>query len=152
MMPSHRFHSIQLTVREQITIEDFQDGWWRCCLKIFKMADMEAILDIGTEWFQHFLLSIWPQCLPPSLGSIWLRVREQMWFQDFQDGCPGTFKQFWISMSLQCFPLSFWSIQLMVWEEMTFEEFQYGCHLGYQNGTIFAILNLYVTPMPPIKF
>ena len=23
----------------------------RCCLKIFKMADMAAILDIGTEWF-----------------------------------------------------------------------------------------------------
>ena len=29
---------------------------------------------------------MWPQCLPPSLGSIWLRVKEQMWFQDFQDG------------------------------------------------------------------
>ena len=40
----------------------------------------------------------------------------------------------------------------MVWEEMSFEEFQYGCHgchLGYQNGTILAILNLYVAPMPP---
>ena len=42
----------------------------------------------------------------------------------------------------------------MVWE-MSFEEFQYGCHcghLGYQNGTILAILNLYVALMPPIKF
>ena len=27
-----------------------------------------------------------------------------------------------------------------------------GCHLGYQNGTILAILSLYVTPTPPIKF
>ena len=27
-----------------------------------------------------------------------------------------------------------------------------GGHLGYQNGTISAILNLYVAPMPPIKF
>ena len=25
-------------------------------------------------------------------------------------------------------------------------------HLGYQNETILAILNLYVAPMPPIKF
>ena len=43
----------------------------------------------------------------------------------------------------------------MVWEEMSFEEFQdgrHGGHLGYQNGTILAILNLYVTVMPPIKF
>ena len=43
----------------------------------------------------------------------------------------------------------------MVWEEMSFEEFQddhYGSHLGYRNGTILAILNLYVSPKPPIKF
>ena len=38
---------------------------------------------------------------------------------------------------------------------MPFKEFQnghYGCHFGYRNGTILAILNLYVAPMPPIKF
>ena len=35
---------------------------------------------------------------------------------------------------------------------MSFEEFQDGRHLGYWNGTILAILNLYVTVMPPIKF
>ena len=60
-----------------------------------------------------------------------------------------------ISMSLRSFPSSFSSIQLTVWEEMSFEEVQDGCHggcLGYQNGTILAILNLYVAPMPPIKF
>ena len=39
----------------------------------------------------------------------------------------------------------------MVWEEMAFEEFQDGCN-RYRNGTILAILNLYVTPMHPIKF
>ena len=46
----------------------------------------------------------------------------------------------------------------MVWEEMSFEEFQDGRHLGYRNGTILVILNLYVTVilnlyvtvMPPI--
>ena len=38
---------------------------------------------------------------------------------------------------------------------MSFEEFQngvHGGHLGYRNGTTLAILNLYVAPMPPIKF
>ena len=38
---------------------------------------------------------------------------------------------------------------------MSFEEFQDclpGGHLGYRNGTIFAILNHSVTVMPPIKF
>ena len=43
----------------------------------------------------------------------------------------------------------------MVWEKMSFEEFQDGYrggHLKYRNGTILAILNLYVALMPPIKF
>ena len=37
---------------------------------------------------------------------------------------------------------------------MSFEESQDGCgsHLGYQKRMILAILNLYVTVMPPIKF
>ena len=35
---------------------------------------------------------------------------------------------------------------------MSFVEFQVGGHLGYQNGTIFAILNLHVATMPPTKF
>ena len=34
---------------------------------------------------------------------------------------------------------------------MLFGEFQDGHH-GYRNGMILAILNLYVAPMPPIKF
>ena len=32
------------------------------------------------------------------------------------------------------------------------KEFQDGDHLGYRNGTILAIQNLYVAPMPLIKF
>ena len=43
----------------------------------------------------------------------------------------------------------------MVWEVMSFEEFQdrhHGGRLGYQNGTILAILNLCLTVMHPIKF
>ena len=46
-------------------------------------------------------------------------------------------------MSLWCFTSSFSSIQLSVWEAMSFE---------YRNGTILAIPNRYITPMPPIKF
>ena len=58
-------------------------------------------------------------------------------------------------MLLRCFPSSFSSIQLTIWEKMAFEKFQegrHGGHLGYQNGMFLAILNLYVAPMPPIKF
>ena len=65
------------------------------------------------------------------------------------------FQQFWIFVSLWCLSSSFDWIPLTVWEEMSFEEFQdgrHGGHLGYQNGMILAILNLYVTVMPPIKF
>ena len=43
----------------------------------------------------------------------------------------------------------------MVLEEISFEEFQdghHGGHLGYQNGTILAILNLCVTVMLPFNF
>ena len=42
----------------------------------------------------------------------------------------------------------------MVWEEMSFEfqDGHHGGHLGYRSGMILAILNLYVTLMPPIKF
>ena len=38
---------------------------------------------------------------------------------------------------------------------MPFEEFQdghHGSHLGYWNGRILAILNLYNAPVPPIIF
>ena len=43
----------------------------------------------------------------------------------------------------------------MGWEDISFQEFQDGCWgglLGYRNGTVLTILNLYVTVMPPIKF
>ena len=59
------------------------------------------------------------------------------------------------SISLRCLSSSFGSIWLTVCEEMSFEEFQdghHGSHLGYQNRTILANLNLYVALMPSIKF
>ena len=46
---------------------------------------------------------------------------------------------------------SFGSIQNMVLE-ISFEEFQDGCQLGYQNGTILAILYLHVAQMLLAKF
>ena len=64
-------------------------------------------------------------------------------FEEFQDGC----SLFNYDASHQVLA------QSTVWEEMSFEEFQDGHRsLGYRNGTILAILNLYVAPMPPIKF
>ena len=35
---------------------------------------------------------------------------------------------------------------------MSFKEFQDGRHVEYQNGTNLAFLNLYVAPIPPIKY
>ena len=64
-------------------------------------------------------------------------------------------KQFKISMLPQCLPPRLGSIQVMAQEQIWFEDFQdghHGRHLDYQNRTILAILNLYVAPMPPIKF
>ena len=52
-------------------------------------------------------------------------------------------------------PIKFQLNLIMVWEEISFAEFQdgrHGDHLGYQNTTILAILNLCITVMPPIKF
>ena len=86
-MPSTIFHSIRLIVREQITIEDFQDGRRRCCLKIFKMADMAAILDIGTGMILGILNL---PCGPNASHQVWaqsdLGFRSRCGFQDFQDG------------------------------------------------------------------
>ena len=52
-------------------------------------------------------------------------------------------------------PIMFQLKQTSVLEQMWFEDFQdgyHGGHLGYQNGTILAILPLHAAPMPSIKF
>ena len=140
---------------------------------------------------------MWPQCHPPSLGSIWLGFRSRCGLKIFKNETisailtlyvtpmlPIKFRlnptyglredvvwriSIWLpwqpswilerkedfSNSESLCPSSFGSIQLTVWDEMSFEEFQdcrHGGHFGYRNGTILAILNLYVVPMPPIKF
>ena len=81
----------------------------RCRLQNFKMAAKAAILDIGMERFQQFLISMLLRCLPSSFGSIWHGLGDVVW------------------------RISRWS----PWR--------------YWNGMILAILNLFVTLMPPIK-
>ena len=85
----------------------------------------------------------------------------EMSFEEFQDGHHGgqfgylNGKDFSNSESLCHCDASnqvFGSTQLMVWEEMSFELFQDGVQLGYGNKMILAILSLYNSPKPPIKF
>ena len=55
------------------------------CLKTLKMADMAAILDIGTEFFRNSK----SPCGLNASDQVWAksdRVWEQMWFQNFQEG------------------------------------------------------------------
>ena len=61
----------------------------RCHLKISKMDDMAAILDIGVERFKQFWISMSLWCLQSSFGSIRHTVWEEMSFEEFQDGCRG---------------------------------------------------------------
>ena len=100
-------------------------------------------------------------CLPSSFRSIQLLVWE-MSFEEFQDGIHGAIldskrNDFSNSESLSPSEASLHvsAESNTVWGKMSFEEFQDGHHgglLGYQNEMILAILNLYVAPMPPIKF
>ena len=98
-----------------------------------------------------------------SFASIRLKIREQMRFEEFQDGHLGSHLRYLNRTILAILnlyvapmpPIKFGPIRIMVWEEMSFEKFQdglHGCHLGYQNETNLAVLNLHVSPMPPTKF
>ena len=144
----------------------------RCDLKNFKMA---AILDIGTEGFKQFWITITPQCLPSCLSSSRLTVWQEMWFKDFHDGCHGgnlgyQNRTILAILNLHAAPMPSTKFplhptycsgadnnwRLSNWpKEMLIEDFQngwHGSHLGYRNGQILAILNLHVAPMPPTKF
>ena len=133
------FSSIWFTVREQITIENFQDGrhgfWWRCrkCEKLLKdimMRDWPWSTDHGINW---------PGAKAPG----------ELTIEDLQDGCCGSHrgyssKMFLAILNLHCTPchpnVSIW---LTIWEQMKFENFQDGHpggHLRYQTRTILAIL------------
>ena len=97
---------------------------------------------------------MWPQCLPPSLGSIWLRVPEQTWFQDFQDGSPPR-RPNWIARcndfsNSESLWRSLASLQVSAQSNLRFK--RRCCLKNFKMATILAILNLYVAPMPPIEF
>ena len=73
----------------------------------FKMATMVTILAIRTEWLEQFWISMLPWCLQPRLGSTG-QSWEQMWLQDFQDGCHGLdigMQQFLAILNLHVAPI-----------------------------------------------
>ena len=96
-------------------------------------------------------------------NSYQLSFREQMWFDDFQDGhhCG----HLWyrnattltdLNLHVAAMPPTMFQLKLaLVLEDMWFEAFQdghHGVHFWYMNGMILAILNLYFPSMPTIKF
>ena len=98
-----------------------------------------------------------PQRLQPNFGLIRLTVREQMPFEDFQDGRPdghlrqrnGTILAVLNLSSSWFLPPSFDLIRLTVRGQITTEYFQDGrggSNLGYRNKMILAILNVHVIP------
>ena len=127
----------------------------------FQDGDSQASKTINNDWavsidltdaYLHILLPIkFPLNPTYSLGGdvIW---RIPIWLPWWPSWISER-NNFSHSESL-CLPSSFGSIRPTVWDKMSFEEFQDGRHghLRYRNGTILAILNLYNTPMPPIKF
>ena len=100
-----------------------------------------------------------PKCLPPSFGSIWLTVREQITTEDFQDDHRGSHLGHCNKMILAILNLHVTQMPpTKFWLNLTY-------HLGadvvwrfprwlpeYRNRMILAILNLYVALIPPIKF
>ena len=96
----------------------------------------------------------------PSLASIRLNVREQMWFEYFQDGHNvghlGYRNEMNLAiLNLHVFPMPPAKFRLKLtcgFGGYVVEEFRHGVHLGYRNETIIAILCIHVAPMPPTKF
>ena len=98
-----------------------------------------------------------PQCLPSSFSSPWLTVWEEMWIEEFQAGAIlDTGTEAILNFHNTPMPQScLSSIRLTIWKQIWFEDFHngcHGCHLGYQNRTILAILNLHAAPMPSTTF
>ena len=142
------FPSIQLTVREQITIEDLQDSRRRFCSKIFKKAD-------------NFINS---ESLCRFDASKQVLTQSDLWFgricrlKNFKMAAMGISerKDFSNSESLCHCDVSH---QLLVQSNLRFrrrcqlKNFKMASMAAILDiGTTLAILNLYVAPMPPIKF
>ena len=102
-----------------------------------------------------------PRCLPPSFGSIWLTIREQIIFEGFQDGHSGDILRYRNNMILANLNLLIAPMPPITWPQSLTPSFDYsdlpfgsrcGGHLRCRNRLILAILNCYVAPMPPTKF
>ena len=122
------FRSIRLTVWERITIQDFKDGH----------HGYHHGYDGDVENWDKILTDI--------------RMRDGPWSTDHGIS---VLEYSWISVSPTYLPPSFGSSWLTNREQLRCEDFQdghLGGHLRYRNRTSLLILNLYVAPMPPIKF
>ena len=151
-MPPTKFQLIiQITLREQMSFQDFPAGhhgshfryWNGMILAILNLhvTPMPPTM-FGLNPTYHSVDVVWRFSRWPPWQSSW--ILEQNSFSNSESPC-----------YFRCLPSSFSSIRLTVWEEMLFEDFQddrHGCHLGYRNRTILAILNLHVATIPTIKF
>ena len=142
------FDSIRSTVWDEMLFEEFQDGhhggqlgyWNGSILAILNLCNANHQISAQSDlWFgrrchlMNFKMAPW--------RLSWLTEWND--FSNSESLCPCDASHQVLAQSNK------------VWEEKSFGEFQdghHGSHLGYQNQMILAILNLYNTPMPHIKF
>ena len=133
----------------------------RCRLKNFKIAALAATLNVGNGTNLAVLnLNVSP--VPPikfQLNPTYrLGAHAVSRFSSWPPWRPSWKVELSNSKSPyhpKCRPQSLGSIRLTVREQTWFEYFlngHCGGHLGFRNGTILAIPNLYVAPISPIKF
>ena len=145
--------SIRLTVWEQMSFQDFQDGHHGGHLG-YRNGKNLAILNLQVTEMPPTKFRFNPTSRSGA-EVVWRFSRWLSWWPSWISER----NDFSHSESLCCsdarLPSSFSSNRLRVWEEMSFEDFQdgqHGGHVAYQNGMILAILNLHVAPMPSTKF
>ena len=117
-------------------IEDFQDGRRRCCLKIFKMADMAAILELEQNDFSN------------SKSPCGQNASHQVWAQSdlgFRSRCGFNISKLNDLSNSESLCRSDASYQVSAQSNLKFGR----CCL--KNFKMDTILNLYVTLMPPIN-
>ena len=103
-----------------------------------------------------------PQCLSPSFGSIWLIIREQMWFEYLQDGSRGSLLIIGTEVLIAILNLYVILMPPIVPAQSNLR-FEGRCLKIFKMATMvaildirmerfLAILNLHVSLMPPTKF
>ena len=107
------------------------------------------------------------RCIPSNFGSIRLKDWKEMSFEEIQDGLYAGHLEYrygtiLVILNLHVNPIPQIKFRLnltyglrgdVVWRIRDGHHGGHrGGHLAYTNGTILAILNLHVTPMPPVKF